>query len=140
LVNILKDGSACYVHFPKSEKEIKFIRVSKSNLNTKKEFDLRDNQLKTRIQNIKSLIDEIFQISQQTPKEHCLVHEFFHGRFDTSRITVIGHSFGGITAAVSSAIDSRIKSAIALGKNDKRIFSKMSKNKMVGLQCLILNN
>eukprot|EP01080_Neovahlkampfia_damariscottae_P009700 gene9700-1905_t len=108
------DGSACYVHFPKSEKEIKFQRVSNADLNTKKEYDLRDNQLKTRIENVKFLIDEIFQISQQNPKDNCLVDEFFNGRFDTSRIYVIGHSFGGITAAVSSSIDQRITSAIAL--------------------------
>jgi dienelactone hydrolase len=108
------DGSACLVNFPSLDKNINYLDVAKEDLNTIKEKNFRENQLKKRIENIQFLLDHVFTLNQRFSRENCLLHEMFFGRFDTSNITTIGHSFGGVTAAVASAVEPRITNAVSL--------------------------
>ncbi|XP_074656593.1 platelet-activating factor acetylhydrolase 2, cytoplasmic-like [Tubulanus polymorphus] len=82
------------------------------------DFDVRNRQLHQRVDEIIGMLD--FLEGLDSGKEVCNILGFrydmsqFQGMIDTEKVSVIGHSFGGVTSIATCARDKRFKAAVAL--------------------------
>lgn len=99
------DGSAFHVQFPNGKK----IPYQTQDIN-------REKQIENRVNDIQFLIKKIKELSKKriVDPDEIFLSNFFDGRLDSDQISILGHSFGGITSIFASCLDSNINSCICL--------------------------
>lgn len=82
------------------------------------DFKYRNGQMYRRAQEIQEILDDLEGMNKGDPNNNLLNLAFkttqFKDRLDTTRVAVIGHSFGGATVLATLATDERFKVGISL--------------------------
>ncbi|XP_042222416.1 platelet-activating factor acetylhydrolase-like isoform X2 [Homarus americanus] len=109
-----RSGSASFTLNEKGEKEYILFKPTPLDL---KEYELRNQQIKIRVEECIRTLDVLEKLNEgkvknELPSNFDLQQLF--GRLDMSQPVMTGHSFGGVTAISTLAKDKRFKIGLAL--------------------------
>mmetsp|Transcript_13426 Transcript_13426/g.22024 ORF Transcript_13426/g.22024 Transcript_13426/m.22024 type:complete len:356 (-) Transcript_13426:326-1393(-) len=102
------DGSGAYAERSDGQK-IPFARPPDVTSGTglkDRNYDFRVQQVETRLKECRAAVDYFDSLNSSSDSP-------FKGKLDLSRLSIMGHSFGGITALEACRVDSRIRAVIA---------------------------
>lgn len=105
------DGSACAAEQPDGSL-VPFQSIPIDNP-TPESVAKRQAQLSSRVEEMRFVLDNIIHAEQTGSWPSSLPFGGAGGRLDLSRVSVVGHSFGGCTAVTTAARDERIKAVVA---------------------------